>query len=226
MDFDLNAPKFCYRDALLPPAAEAYKAALFARYPGTAFCEVSDGAPDAFTLYIEPDAMADIRRYFHFGKRQPQSMYEQQMALVGFAGENYGAVRYVIPCDGAFRAEDNAIFTKKILKTVDKELKIINNNYYGSEDRGVFGSACDNRAPMRFLGFIHSHPTQSELQYSTGDDAIHARMLKQYGLYAGVLVNPAEETLGAYYGKDLRQARLVFPEEYNSSNRRSLFCVP
>ena len=65
---------------------------------------------------------------------------------------------------------------------------------------------------MRFLGFMHSHPTQSDLQYSTGDEAIHYRMLKRYGSYFGVLVNPADATMGAYYGKELRQARLIIPE--------------
>ena len=211
-DFDRNEPRFCYRDEIEAPDAEAWKAAFFARHADTRFYEVSDGAPDAFTLIAEPEAMRDISRYFHLGKAQPQSMYEQQMALIGFTVGNTGVVRYVIPCDGTLRAADNAIFTNKILKTVDKELKIINNNYYGSADRALPGSECDNASPMKFLGFIHSHPTQSELQYSVGDDDIHARMLKKFGAYVGVLVNPAEGTLGAYYGKDLRQARLILPE--------------
>ena len=212
MDFDKNEPLFCYRDLLARPDPQRYKESLFARYPSLRFFEVSDGSEDAFELIFEPDAFRSVRQYFHFGRRQPQSMYEQQMALVGFITGNTGAVRYVIPCDGAARREDNALFTKKILKTVDKELKIINNNYYGSDDAALCGSVCSSRAPMRFLGFIHSHPTQSALQYSTGDDAIHARMLDRFGAYVGVLVNPAEETLGAYYGKDLRQARLILPE--------------
>ena len=211
-DFDTNEPRFCYRDDMEAPAAEKWKEAFFARHANLRFYEVSDGAPDAFELIIEPEAMRDISRYFHIGRLQPQSMYEQQMALIGFTYGNVGAVRYVIPCDGTLRAEDNAIFTNKILKTVDNELKIINNNYYKSADRALPGSACDNAKPMKFLGFIHSHPTQSELQYSVGDDDIHARMLKKFGAYVGVLVNPAEGTMGAYYGKDLRQAKLVLPE--------------
>ncbi len=211
-DFDTNTPRFCYRDMLEKPDAAEFKNAYFDRYKDTRFYEISDGAEDAFEVILEPEAMKEIRRYFHFGRKQPQSMYEQQMALIGFTLENTGVVRYAIPCDGLLRAADNAIFTNKILKTVDKELKIINNNYYGSADRVLPGSECDNASPMKFLGFIHSHPTQSELQYSVGDDDIHARMLKKYGAYVGVLVNPAEGTLGAYYGKDLRQARLILPE--------------
>ncbi|MBQ4364770.1 MAG: hypothetical protein II804_00720, partial [Clostridia bacterium] len=72
-------------------------------------------------------------------------------------------------------------------------------------------SDCDNRRPMRFLGFIHSHPTQHELQYSTGDDAIHSRMLRRFGSYVGILVHPADETMGAYCGEPPRQAKLIIP---------------
>lgn len=212
-DFDKNEPLFCYRDRIKAPDPKALRDALFSRYEGLRFCEVSDGAPDAQEILIEPEAFRSIRQYFHFGTRNPLSMYEQQMALVGFLCGGVAFVRYVIPCDGALRAADNAIFTNKILKKVDKELKIINNNYYESSDRSLPGSECSGREPMRFLGFIHSHPTQSELQYSVGDDAIHARILRRYGFYVGILVNPAEETLGAYYGDRLRQARLIFPEE-------------
>ena len=211
-DFEKNEPRFCFRDLMEAPAPRDYKEALFARYPGLRFSEISADEPDAPEVLIEPEAFASIRQYFHFGTRHPLSMYEQQMALVGFSVGDMSVVRYVIPCDGAFRAADNAIFTKRILKTVERELKIVNENYYGSSDRGLCGSECSNAAPMRFLGFIHSHPTQSELQYSTGDDAIHAAMLRKFGSYVGVLVNPAEETIGAYAGKDLRQARLIVPD--------------
>ena len=211
MDFARNEPLFCYRDIMEAPGAARYKEALFGRFPDLSFYEISAGDETAPEVLIEPEAYRDICRYFHIGKRQPQSMCEQQMALVGFIEGDLTAVRYVIPCDGALRAEDNAIFTKRILKTVDKELKIINNNYYGSDDRVLCGSECSNTRPMRFLGFIHSHPTQRELQYSTGDDAIHARMLRRFGAYVGILVNPAEGTMGAYAGTDLRQARLIVP---------------
>ena len=212
LDFDTNEPLFCYRDYLEQPPIQTYKDALFARYPDVSFYEISGGEPDADEIIIEPDAFLSIRQYFHLGRKNPQSMYEQQMALIGFSACKTSVVRYVIPCDGALRAEDNAIFSGKILKTVDNELEIINNNYYRSDDRVLCGSECNNKDPMKFLGFIHSHPTQSELQYSTGDDRIHARMLHKFGAYFGILVHPASGAMGAYYGKELRQAKLVIPE--------------
>ena len=212
LDHDKNEPLFCYRDVMERPKAEGYKESLFARYRGLSFYEISSGEAGVREVLIEPDAFLLIKQYFHLGRKQPQSMYEQQMALIGFSVGETDVVRYVIPCDGAFRAADNAIFHKNILKTVDKELKIINNNYYKSDDRGLCGSECDNEKPMRFLGLIHSHPTQRALQYSTGDDAIHERMFKRFGSYIGILVDPANGTMGAYFGESIRQAKLIVPE--------------
>ena len=212
LDYHANEPRFCYRDYLEQPPAGDYLDALFARYPDVSFYEISADAGDAHAVVMEPDAYRSVKQYFHLGQTHPQSMFEQQMALVGFSRDDLDVVRYVIPCDGALRTEDNAIFTKRILKTVDKELKIINNNYYRSSDRALCGSDCSNSRPMRFLGFIHSPPTQHELQYSTGDDAIHARMLRRFGSYVGILVNPADATMGAYCGDPPRQTKLIVPE--------------
>ena len=211
MDFEKNEPLFCYRDFLEAPDVTTYKDALFARYPDVSFFEIAGEDKDAPEILIEPDAFAFIKAYFHLGQKHPQSMFEQQMALIGFSVGALRVVRYVIPCDGTMRAADNALFTGRILKTVERELAIINQNYYASSDRGLCGSECDNKQPMKFLGFIHSHPTQSDLQYSTGDDVIHLRMLKKYGDYVGILVCPADETMGAYAGKNIRQAKLIIP---------------
>ena len=212
LDFEKNEPKFCYRDMLEAPDAQRIKDKLFERFPSLAFYEIAPEAPTSHEVLIEPDAFRFLKEYFHLGCRHPQSMYEQQMALIGFSAGDTDFVRYVIPCDGAFRAEDNAVFDRNILKTLDKELKIINNNYYRSDDRTLVGSECDNEKPMKFLGFLHSHPTQHDLQYSTGDDAIHGRMLKRFGAYVGILVNPADGTMGAYFGPEMEQARLIVPD--------------
>ncbi len=215
LDHDKNEPLFCYRDDIERPDAAAYKADLFARYPNLSFYRISSGEPGAREVIIEPEAFGEISAYFHLGKKSPASMYEQQMALIGFTVGETDVVRYTVPCDGALRAEDNAIFTGRIIKKVDKELAIINNNYYRSSDALLRGSEADLKKPMKFIGFIHSHPTQSELIYSTGDDEIHSRMLRRYGSYVGVLVNPADGTMGAYHGADLKQADLIIPATQN-----------
>ena len=216
-DFDTNAPRFCYRDALENPDPAVYRESLRARYPDLPFCEVCGDEETADTILIEPDAYRSIRAYFHMGTANPLSMYEQQMALIGFRAGDLRVVRYVIPCDGAIRRADNAIFTSRILKTVAKELAIINRNYYDSADRALVGSECAPDAPMRFLGFIHSHPTQPALIYSTGDDAIHTRMTRRFGDYVGVLVHPASDAIGAYAGKDIHQAKLIIPDDTSAS---------
>ena len=211
LDHEKNDPIFCFRDIIEKPDGQKYKDDLFKRYPDIEFYEISDESEDAPEVIIEPEAFRFIKEYFHLGKNGPQSMYEQQMALIGFTLGELSVIRYVIPCDGAVRREDNAIFSKKIIKTVDKELKIINNNYWRSSDRSLCGSECNQETPMRFLGFIHSHPIQPELQYSTGDDAIHLKMLRHHGSYIGILVHPATSAMGAYFGKDILQAKLIIP---------------
>lgn len=213
MDFDSDTPNFCYRDYIEKPTAEHYKKQLKKAYPDTKFVVIGGEENEDYEVIIEPQASDFIDSYFNTGKKHPLSMYEQQMALIGFRTENTFVVRYVIPCDGAFRAGDNAIFTNRILRTVESELKIINKNYFKSDDRGCCGCELSINEPMKFLGFIHSHPEQEELQYSIGDDAIHERMTKKFGDYIGILINPAKNTIGAYYGKDIKQITLIRKED-------------
>ncbi|MBR6940804.1 MAG: radical SAM protein [Clostridia bacterium] len=212
MDFNTDTPLFCYRDMIAKQKFEDYKKSLFERFPDTEFCEISGDDENAPEIIIEPEAYELISAYFHPGKKHPLSMYEQQMALIGFKIENNFVIRYVIPCDDKLRSEDMAIYTPKIKKYIDKELKIINNNYYGSSDRTVCGSEPDNKKPMRFFGYIHSHPIQEELQYSTGDESFHRMMIKAQGEYIGILINPSLNVIGAYCGKDIKQARLIIPK--------------
>ncbi|MCR5041971.1 MAG: radical SAM protein [Clostridia bacterium] len=212
MDFDAGEPIFCWRDLIEKPDPETFRSGFFKRNADVSFCEVSGDEPGEGAVIIEPEAYRDIERYFHLGKAQPQSMYEQQMALIGFTCGGDAYVRYVIPCDGALRADDNAIFSPKITATVKRELAVINKNYWNSSDAALPGSQLDYSAPMRFLGFIHSHPTQPELRYSTGDDRIHLRMLKENGFYVGILVHPETNAMGAYGGKELKQIKLIIPD--------------
>jgi len=211
LDFDSNTPDFCFRDYIEAPSADSYKKQLKEDNPDVLF-EVTEGSENSsHEIIIEPTASAFIRSYFSLGRKAPLSMYEQQMALIGFSVENTFVVRYVIPCDGRMRASDNAIFTNRILRTVENELAVINKNYFSSSDRALPGCELKSDAPMRFLGFIHSHPTQKELCYSIGDDAIHRRMTKKYGDYIGILVHPETDSMGAYYGEDIKQIRLIRP---------------
>lgn len=211
LDFTEGKPMFCYRDYIKNPSPEKYKQKLFADNPDVKFAQIPPECESGEEIIIEPEVFSLIKNYFHIGKKSPVSMYEQQMALYGFRFGNLTVVRYAVALDGTLRGEDNALFTKRILRTAEDEEHIINKNYFHSSDRSLIG--CETaKNPMKFVGFIHSHPIQDELCYSTGDEKIHLRMIKKFGDYAGILINPSQGTIGAYSGKDILQAKLIIPQ--------------
>ena len=206
-DFDLDKPKFCYRDIYDKPERD-YVGLIKKHYP-KATMEVVEGDSSAANVYIEPKAYEDIKRTFHFGMLHPSSMYEQQMALIGFKVGNAYVVKYVAQINGYKRYKDNAIFKDSMVKEALYETEIINKNLFSSEDSiGYFG-----KTKLKFLGFVHSHPIQKELCYSIGDEVIHKRLYKRFGDYIGILVYPKSELIGVYYGKDIKQANLILINE-------------
>ena len=110
------------------------------------------------------------------GKKHPQSMYEQQVGLVGFKTGDIIVIRYVFEDNGSLRYKDNAVFTSNILKTAEYETDVINKNFSASDDKDEY---MGGKSKYSFLGFAHSHPVQEELCYSVGDYAIHKRLQKK-----------------------------------------------
>lgn len=205
MDFEKNSPKFCYRRIFEEGQHKKYYEFLKRKYGRLVKEQVYDDE-NAPRVYIEPDAYEDMRRIFHMGMKHPLSMYEQQLGLVGFKlGRDY-VVRYVFEDNGHLRYKDNAIFTKRLVKKALSETKIICENYYFSDDKGDYMGT----GGLRLLGFAHTHPIQSELSYSVGDELIHRRMNKLLkGHYIGILANPSDDTIGAYVGAEILQANLI-----------------
>ena len=203
-DFDTQSPRFCYKRIFKKAQHKKYFAFLEQKYGKFEIEEIYD-KEDAPAIYLEPAAYEDMRRYFHMGKKHPLSMYEQQMGLVGFRlGKDY-VIRYVFPDDGHLRYKDNAIFDQRIIKKAKRETKIIKDNYYFSDDKTDYMG----QSGLFFLGFVHSHPIQDELTYSVGDEMIHRRLNKMLkGHYIGILINPADDTIGAYVGEKIQQGRL------------------
>lgn len=211
-DFDTQSPRFCYKRIFKKEQHKKYFAFLEQKYGKFVLEEIFD-KEDAPSVYIEPGAYEDMRDYFHMGRKHPLSMYEQQMGMVGFKlGKDY-VVRYVFPDDGYLRYKDNAIFDQRIIKKAKQETKIIKENYYFSDDRTDFMG----QSGLIFLGFAHSHPIQKELTYSIGDEMIHKRLNKMFkGHYIGILINPADDTIGAYIGDKIQQGRLKIIKQVNA----------
>ncbi len=205
MNFEKDEPRFCYCDIFEKNQMSRYKEFLKNKYGKLCIEKVDSGEENVKGVIIEPRAYEDIRRIFHMGENHPVSMYEQQVGMVGFRLGKYYVVRYVFEVNGKYRYKDNALFTKDVLRTSDYETKIIKNNYYFSDDKRDYVG----NSGLMFIGFAHSHPIQEELCYSVGDVFIHKKLYaRNKGNYVGILVNPVNDTIGAYEGKNINQADL------------------
>lgn len=201
-DFKNHKPKFCYKD-IFDGDMEEYNKYLCNKYGNYSIVEVSSEDEKARDIYIEPDAYKDMERYFHMGTEHPSSIYEQQMILAGFKiGKTY-IIKYAVPSYVKRISGEVALFDKNTMKQVKREVQIINENIHRSSDKDdyIIGN-------IKFLGFAHSHPIQEELQYSVGDEKIHTMLAKEFGDYIGILVNPKNDLIGAYYGKEIKQGNL------------------
>lgn len=206
MDFDKNEPKFCYKD-IFDIRKPEYLNYLERKYGKFRIISVDSEEP-ADDIFIEPEAYEDMRRIFHMGKKSPLSMYEQQVGLVGFKIDNDYVIKYVFPSETKVVAADLAIFKPGTVSHAEHETETIKKNFKFSDDRDDY--ICKG---LRFLGFAHSHPVQKELCYSVGDEIIHRRLVKKYGDYIGILINPSDDLIGAYYGTKIKQGNLKIIRE-------------
>lgn len=205
-DFENNKPKFCYKD-IFEQKDENYIKYIQSKYKNYEITEVPS-TEDTVNVYIEPEAYQDIKQYFHIGHKHPLSMFEQQMGLIGFKVDDGYVVKYVFPSIINTINNELATFQKDTIKQVKKTTKIIRKNFNHSSDKDDYiGDG------LKFLGFIHSHPTQDELQYSVGDEYIHTKLASKNKDYIGILVNPSLDIIGAYYGETIKQANLLIIEK-------------
>jgi len=205
MDFDRNEPKFCYKD-IFDIRKEEYLSYLERKYDKFNIVSVDSDEP-ADDIFIEPEAYEDIKRIFHMGKKNPLSMYEQQVGLVGFKIDNDYVIKYVFPSETKVLAADLAVFKSNTVKHAEYTAKIIKDNFPLSDDKDDY--VCKG---LKFLGFAHSHPIQKDLCYSVGDEIIHRHLVKKFGDYLGILINPSEDLIGVYYGKEIKQGNLKIIE--------------
>ncbi|MBR1855282.1 MAG: radical SAM protein [Lachnospiraceae bacterium] len=211
-DFEKEKPKFCYRE-LFDVEAKKYKDYLVKKYQKFFITEVA--APEVAgsetacpsDIYIEPEAYEELQTYFHMGKKHPLSLYEQQMGLIGFRMDDDYVIKYVFPSYIHRVNGEIAIFHKETLRQAARETGIARKNFKYSDDRFDYVGQ-----GLIFLGFAHSHPLQKDLQYSIGDEKLHQFMVKKYGTYIGILINPREDLIGAYYGETIRQGNLKIIE--------------
>lgn len=200
-DFENNKPKWCYKDIHDVETAK-YLEDLKRRYAEYSLVSVMSDKI-ARDIYIEPDAYEDIKRHFNVGKKKPLSLYEQEMALIGFKVDTNYVIKYVTPINMKRVAGDLGFYRKSDLAYALSEADIARKNFAFSDDKDDYIGR-----GLQFLGFIHSHPVQTELQYSIGDEKLHSYFVNKFGDYVGILINPSEDLIGAYYGKKIKQGNL------------------
>lgn len=201
-DFDKGVPIFCYKKKfdVQTRKFEQYVENKYGRCSRIFIGPNKKGS----NIYVEPDAYQYIRTYFHMGEKNPLSMYEQQVGLVGFKVDDDYVIKYAFPSYMATKDEKTAVFTRDTLRYALKQSEIIRHNFPDSGDKEDYIGG-----GLRFLGFAHSHPAQADLCYSIGDEMIHHRLEKKFGDYIGILINPSKDLIGAYYGKEILQGNLI-----------------
>ena len=126
-DFENNKPKWCYKDIHDVETAK-YLEDLKRRYAGYSLVSVMSDKI-ARDIYIEPDAYEDIQRHFNVGKKKPLSLYEQEMALIGFKVDTNYVIKYVTPINMKRVAGDLGFYRKSDLAYALSEADIVRKNF-------------------------------------------------------------------------------------------------
>lgn len=210
-DFENNTPKYCYKDMFFNDTIKSknlneYKKYLQKKYKNLQKTEILSGKQDRLKIIIEPEAFNDIKTYFHIGTNNPMSMYEQQMGLVGFNIDGIFVIKYAFASELKNRTRNMGYVNEDTIINATNETNIIKENFYLSDDKNDYISS------LEFLGFIHSHPLDTEFCYSDGDYMFHQKMIKKMNTYIGILLNPNKNYLAAFYGNDCLQADLIILE--------------
>ena len=199
-DFNENKPKICYKE-IFKSSLENYKDELKRTYKNIS---IYGFGPNTETeVIIEPIALKDISNYFHIGKYHPSSMFEQQMGLVGYKIENTYFVKYAFPSFIKNRTDNMGYVNNETIEEALRETDIINTNL----------KKLNKKSDLKFLGFAHSHPMETNFNYSEGDFTFHKNVYNQLGDYISILINPQYKLLASFYGKTPKQCLLKIIKE-------------
>ncbi len=194
-DFEEERPNFCYRDMFCKEEND-YRKKIRSEYKRLIACEV--GPVGGTAVYVEPAARKKIYEYFGMGIKQ-LPLYEKQVGLVGKRYGDAYAVKYVFSSHMKSLGPFMSVFNSEVVAEAERRTRVIREKY-GDDS-------------LEFLGFAHTHPLQIGLRYSVGDEKIHKDMTDKFGHYVGILANPNTGGIGAYEGRDIKQAKLILLKE-------------
>jgi radical SAM protein with 4Fe4S-binding SPASM domain len=150
------------------------------------------------TIIIEKEAREDIFNYFKWGKMNPLNMYEQQMALVGNDENNMINIKYVIPSILLNRSGNMAYTNDNCLNYILDEVDVLNENLHKLSQK-----------PLKLIGFIHSHPCNTEFRYSQSDIENEKYLNKKINSQISILINPQKELIVSFDSKEFKQQQLI-----------------
>lgn len=209
-NFEENKPNFCYKNIQNKTISKKYSS--FDEYLNKKYGNLKKTCyntknENRANIIFEPNATKFLKTYFHFSTKNPISMFEQQVSLFGFKEKNNYIIKYVVPSILKNRTRNMGYVDKNTIINAKEELEIIKYNFNLSDDKD------DYITELEFLGFAHSHPLDVDFCYSENDYFWHQDMIKEFGDYIGVLINPSENLITGFYTKDCIQANIIFLEE-------------
>lgn len=212
-DFETNTPLFCYRDFFTKKLHEdeqevSAKKLLSLLIQKNGTLQHHTISPAKFeaskTVIFTPQATKDLYSFFHYGERHPSNLYEQQMALIGHSFDTVSLVKYAVPSILYNRAHNMATMDDFCVSQIMDEVAIINENLSKSDT--VYQNSLGE---VKFLGFAHSHPGETEFRFSIHDTKNHQDFTQQYGDFLSVILNPQKKKIVCFSGEDCAQAKLV-----------------
>lgn len=213
-DFETNTPQFCYKNFFVQKNSPnemtdvSYDDIISLLVKKNGVMKHYTVEPKKFkanqTVIFTPQATKDLFSIFHFGEYHPSNLYEQQVALIGNNFKGITLVKYVVPSILYNRAGNMATMDDFSISQILDEVAIINENLIKSDliYRDTYGN-------VKFLGFAHSHPEETEFRFSIYDTKNHLDFVKQFGDFLSIILNPQKKKIVCFSGEECKQAKLI-----------------
>lgn len=214
-DFDKMEPKYCFKrmfeekssvkdEERMVPTEKALIEKIREKQECSSKFEVIPKAGFSTIVIFTPKAVCELKNIFHYGECHPTNLYEQQVALIGNKIGNFYIVKFVVPAVLINRASNMAVTNDFCFNLALDEVDIINENIAKSDliYQDDFGKVC-------LLGLAHSHPKGTEFRFSMNDTKNHKEYCDKMKSFITVLVNPQEELLVCFEGKECTQAKVI-----------------
>ena len=205
--FDDNSPRFCIKEFYSESELSEYSRRekgfreamneLKKECASPAVLRISSNLPCTGRVVLERRASEQLVSFFDWGRTSERNDVEQMACLIGRSVGELMTVSDIIPVPVDLADRESAVFTGK---TLSAALELAQTRRTGD-------------GANELIGFVHSHPHELDTVLSTGDEALHKKLLYGFGIRLSMLVNPHKRKLRAYYSEDLSPAEIYLTGE-------------